>query len=57
MQFYRDPLLTLIELEGKSCAGCTHEQSITMLGKKHTYCDLKKQHGKRCSKFEATRGG
>lgn len=53
---YRDPLDILIEREEKNCAGCKHERSVVIRGRKAFYCCIHKQHGKRCEKYQAAEG-
>ena len=52
-QLYQDPLKTLIELEGQTCAGCKHEFSVRVRGEIFKLCALRKAHGKRCKRYEA----
>lgn len=51
-----DPLEILIRREAKSCRGCMHEQEAIMWGYAHTYCDLRKKHGRRCERYDGEKG-
>jgi hypothetical protein len=53
---YRNPLTVLVEQESRTCAGCVHEQSITLgTGEKREttfFCARGKRYGRRCRFYE-----
>lgn len=54
---YRDPAAVYEQNEARSCKGCIHQKSATLLGKTHTVCTKllpngkRRNHGKRCLNY------
>jgi len=53
-QAYQDPLRVLIAQESRTCKGCAHQQTLSILGERRVYCDLKRSHGTRCKYYKET---
>ncbi len=47
-RFYRDPLQVLLDEEERTCRGCVHTVTTTILGKDYLTCSKDRRHGNRC---------
>lgn len=48
---FRDPLIQLIDKEGRTCKGCPHERTYDFIATMQTICAIGKNHGYRCEQY------